>query len=116
LVTFGAVKEKAITVPMKLTAALLLALLLFIHLTQFLHTHEAKRPADPQSDTAVEKIADHCAICAYHFSKDTFLIPPTAFIISPEAFVSVLTPTLYPGRTISSVGAVYSDRGPPSFR
>ncbi|HYE56199.1 MAG TPA: hypothetical protein VD996_15225 [Chitinophagaceae bacterium] len=96
----------------QLIAACLLAVFLFITLIKLFHSHETYPASVSASVEQVEKKAD-CAICDYHFTKDTdhqilsfygtAQQPATIFCIS------------YTSRTASSVGLSYSDRGPPAL-
>lgn len=113
--TFGILKRSNTILTKQPIAGLLLALFLFIHVVKLTHHHDSKQTVSKAVTTVskVVSISPDCAVCDYHFIKDSdnetatiHIQPPVISLPSYAAFLSQRT---------TSIGLHSSDRGPPSL-
>lgn len=109
---FRYVNKKA-TIRQQLTAGFLLAVLLFISVARLLHSHDTTPPAAFSGQAVQVSASAECAVCDYHFTKDTDHHEIGLAIETPLPVTSFNC--CYQSRTTSSIGLNYADRGPPSL-
>lgn len=103
--------NKSTTIKQQFIAVCLLVLFLFITISKLLHSHDGFNDSRLSS---IEKVEEKsvCSVCDYHLAKDAVFEATTFFL--EESQVPPTHIIYYQGRTISSTGLSYSDRGPPS--
>jgi hypothetical protein len=93
-------------------AALLLLVFVFIHLGKALHIHRHS-VQQYRTEAAQEfKVANDCAVCDFHFSKDGDPVPVAITFAAPVGFSNFTC--CYQSFNTASIGLVYADRGPPA--
>jgi hypothetical protein len=96
------------------TAVLLLGIFISVHLAKAFHTH-AVTSTISKFTGAGEKVqaASDCATCDYHFTKDSSSETATIALVPTLYYASVYLS--YKSYLASSIGLLYSDRGPPAI-
>lgn len=98
----------------KISAALLIALLVFINAVKILHTHNfSLQTTHAGKNAIVVKAAFNCNICDFQIAKDSDAEIASYNILSLAGFIDVIDARI--NSALSSFSYTSSVRGPPVF-
>lgn len=95
----------------QLAALFLIAVFVFIHIVKVFHSHGNLTSHQVSKNTDQVKKSGVCFICDYHFTKDNDHV--NNFHAANPQFQNSAEYIFRLPRTTSSIGLVFSDRGPP---